>query len=284
VYRRGSFHLSSSQQFPNKSLISHGYLGCSPLHPTVAVSIRTLAVFRQYHRYCPGFSIHAQCKALCHLHGVPYRPYLSAQFSAAFDVYLEILARVEQRVNAVLGRNTPNWRMQNSCPACFYKLKDELPLGFSYLASIDGNNSLKRWASWNPRRLPCVDSREPRLDYWISRRDVDRFQYEVTARAPGSRSRGDDWEDIEKPDSSTMHCIERWRNAGSEERKRMFKVFDESGIFIACCRHRFVLAACDMVQSGELAKYPLAIIDRLLTAYGSDGGLAYDIGCAFAAT
>ena len=32
------------------------------------------------------------------------------------------------------------------------------------------------------------------------------------------------------------------------------------------------------------AKYPLAIIDRLLTVYGSDGGLAYDIGCAFSKT
>jgi ferredoxin-like protein FixX len=51
---------------------------------------------------------------------------------------------VEQKVNAVLARNTPDWRMQNACPACFYKLKDEPPLEFSYLASIDGNNSLKR--------------------------------------------------------------------------------------------------------------------------------------------
>lgn len=32
------------------------------------------------------------------------------------------------------------------------------------------------------------------------------------------------------------------------------------------------------------AKYPLAIINRLLAVYGSDGGLAYDIGCAFATT
>lgn len=69
---------------------------------------------------------------------------------------------------------------------------------------------------------------------------------------PGSRSRTDDWEDVEDPNSSTMHCIEHWRNAGSEAQKKMFKVFDESGIFIACCRHRFVLVACDMVQSGEL--------------------------------
>jgi hypothetical protein len=90
---------------------------------------------------------------------------------------------VEQKVNAVLARNTPDWRMQNACPACFYKLKDEPPLEFFYLASIDGNNSLKRWAKWNSRNVPCADSREPRSDYWISRHDVDRFKYEVTARA-----------------------------------------------------------------------------------------------------
>ena len=29
------------------------------------------------------------------------------------------------------------------------------------------------------------------------------------------------------------------------------------------------------------AKYPLAIVDRLLTLYGPDIGLAYDVGCVF---
>ena len=32
------------------------------------------------------------------------------------------------------------------------------------------------------------------------------------------------------------------------------------------------------------AKYPLAIVDRLLTLYGPDIGLAYDVGCAFETT
>ncbi|KIJ58422.1 hypothetical protein HYDPIDRAFT_74545, partial [Hydnomerulius pinastri MD-312] len=66
--------------------------------------------------------------------------------------------------------------------------------------------------------------------------------------------------------------------------KRMFAVFQESGIFIASCWHRFVLLACDMIRSGELAKYPLAIVDKLLSVYGKNGGCAYDIGCAFATT
>jgi hypothetical protein len=66
-----------SHKFPNESLIYHGYLGCSPLHPTIAISLCTLAAYRQSHRTCPRFSIQAQCKALCHLHDVRYLIVLS---------------------------------------------------------------------------------------------------------------------------------------------------------------------------------------------------------------
>jgi hypothetical protein len=33
---------------------------------------------------------------------------------------------------------------------------------------------------------------------------------------------------------------------------RMWGVFDETGIFLALCRHGFVLLVADMVRSGEL--------------------------------
>jgi hypothetical protein len=32
----------------------------------------------------------------------------------------------------------------------------------------------------------------------------------------------------------------------------MFSVFRKSGIFVAVCRHGFLLSICDMVRSGEL--------------------------------
>ena len=80
----------------------------------------------------------------------------------------------------------------------------------------------------------------------------------------------------------------------------MFAFFDESGIFIASCRHRMVLLVCDMIKSGELyvpfhqscfcpdigprAKYALAIVDQLIDILGSKIGCAYDIGCAFSKT
>jgi hypothetical protein len=98
-------------------------------------------------------------------------------------------------------------------------------------------------------------------------------------------------------------CVERWRNAGPDARKKMFALFAVAGIFLAVCRHGHVLVICDMIRSGELyvsqphlhcshftqllfsrMKYPLAIVERLLQLYGSDICLGYDIMCAFVKT
>ncbi|KAG1789934.1 uncharacterized protein HD556DRAFT_1243055 [Suillus plorans] len=293
LFKRSHSSLQSqpSHRYPNETLIYHGYIGCAPLYPTAAISLRTLAAYRQIHRSCPRFSIQAQVKSLCFLHDTPYRPYLNAQFSAAYDIYLEILHRVKQRHRGALNHDTLNWRMLNSCPACFYKLEDEPVLEFDWLVSIDGNNSLKRWNSTIYGSNPRIDSRKARSDYWIDTCDVDRFKDEVQTRESDymmQRDTNDDnWEDetiAAEGTTPAFSCVNQWRNAGPETQKKMFSVFDESGIFIAACRHRFVVLACDMIRSGELAKYPLAIIDKLLAVYGKNGGCAYDIGCTFSKT
>ncbi|KAG1828058.1 hypothetical protein DFJ58DRAFT_672380 [Suillus subalutaceus] len=273
-----------SHQYPNETLIYYGYIGCSPMYPAVAISLRMLAAYHQSHRTCPHFSIQVQCKTLCFLHDIPYRPYLKTQFTAAYDIYLEILHHVNTRLRRVLNQDTPNWRLLNSCPACFYKLEDEPALDFEWLVSIDGNNSLKRWDSAIYGTTPREDSRIARSDYWVDADAVNKFSNEVKARCVDPNE--DDWQD-DSTDTNipgAFTCVNRWRNAGPETREKMFYVFHESGIFIASCRHRFVLLACDMIQSGELAKYPLAIIDKLLTVCRKNGGCAYDIGCVFSKT
>jgi hypothetical protein len=68
--RKGTFTTCPPHIYPNEALIQLGFIGCSPLFPTVAISLRTLACFRQAHRACPRFSIQAQCKMLCHMHNV----------------------------------------------------------------------------------------------------------------------------------------------------------------------------------------------------------------------
>jgi hypothetical protein len=47
-------------------------------------------------------------------------------------------------------------------------------------------------------------------------------------------------------------CVERWKAAGPEARKKMFALFAISGIFLSVCRHGHVLVMCDMIRSGEL--------------------------------
>ncbi|KAG1739229.1 hypothetical protein EDD22DRAFT_982290 [Suillus occidentalis] len=257
------------------------------MYPTIAISLRTLAAFQQSHRACPRFGIQAQCRTLCFVHDMPYRPYLNTQFSAAYDIYLEIIYRVDQRLQVELKCDTPDWRLLNSCPACFYKLQDEPTLDFDWLVCVDGNNSLKRWDSSIYGNTARLDSRQARSDYWINSETVNKYNYEVKSRNIDSHD--DNWEEepVEADASDglgILTCVDRWRNAGPETRKKMFSVFDESGIFIAACRHRFILLACDMIRSGELAKYPLALIDKLLNVYGKNGGCAYDIGCAFSKT
>ncbi|KAG1727456.1 uncharacterized protein EDB91DRAFT_1239525 [Suillus paluster] len=271
------------------TLIYNGYLGCLPLFLNIAISLHTLAAYRQAHRTYPQFTIQAQCKTLCHLHDMLYHPYLCSQFSAAYDTFLDIVYHVDVLLKQALKHDTPNWRLLNVCPACTYKLVDESPLQFAWFATIDGNNSLKRWASSSPNSVPRDDSHRLRSDYWISREAVDKFKDEVRSRtALDKNDKVDNWEDVrdgkEAPGKAVFHCTAHWCNAGPEQHKKMFSVFDESGIFITACHHCFVLVACNMIHSGELVKYPLAIINHLMAVYGQNGSCAYDIGCAFSKT
>lgn len=45
-----------------------------------------------------------------------------------------------------------------------------------------------------------------------------------------------------------------------ERASKMWSIFDESGIFLALCRHGFVLLVADMVRSGELCVYHVSVI------------------------
>ncbi|KAG1793276.1 uncharacterized protein HD556DRAFT_1443707 [Suillus plorans] len=171
---------------------------------------------------------------------MPYRPYLNSQFSDAYDVYLKILHHVDRCLNEALKRNTPNWRLLNACPCCSYKLEDEPPQAIDWLFCINGNNSLKRWASSTYGLTPRVDSRQPRSDYWVDQAAVDKFKDAVrsglTQPSQDIQDNGEDGVAQQVPESN-FNCTERWQNAGPEQRKKMFAVFDESGIFIAACRH-----------------------------------------------
>ncbi|KAJ7876438.1 hypothetical protein B0H13DRAFT_2236010 [Mycena leptocephala] len=274
--------LTGNDVYIASGLVGQGLIPCSPWTPKVAVTIRLLEMYRIARLRCPTLSIQPWLKTLADLHGMAFRPYSTQQFSTCFDVYLEILKNVDDRVKKALGRDAPDWRLKNGCPACTYKLEGEMKLIFEMLVTMDGNNSLKRvlmkekgvvgengTGKRGGSERPDPRTADAGGTYFLSREKVDWFTKEMLAQF------------AKAPDSG---CQERWKNMSEELTSHMWGIFDETGIFLCLCRHGFVLLVADMVRSGELAKYGLAITDALLDAFGPDLGEGYDIGCEFETT
>ncbi|KII92210.1 hypothetical protein PLICRDRAFT_104028 [Plicaturopsis crispa FD-325 SS-3] len=268
-----------TDRFIASAFVRQGVMPCSPIAPTVGITTDALELYRVAHLRDPHFSIQAFVKTLCDLHSVPFQRHLSRQFSIAFDLYLSIRASVEQAVHTALHRSSPDWRLKHACPACTYKLKDEEPLLFSMLYTQDGNDSLRRVVARSPSdddgklgsssELPTA--RNVQGDRYLSREYVNKWANRNLQNAMG------DSDDPENDKSSDTPCGSRWKNMNQAILDRMWGVFDETGIFLALCRHGFSLLIADMVRSGELAKYPLAITKKLLSTFGDGLGGGYDI-------
>ncbi|KAG2743935.1 hypothetical protein P692DRAFT_201722581, partial [Suillus brevipes Sb2] len=258
-----------------------GVIPCSPISPTTAITMEALNFYRVARQCNPHFSIQAYVRTLCDLQGVQFYPYLSRQFSIALDVYLQILANVDSLVHQAISRSDPIWRLKHACPACTYTLKGEVPLKFSLLYTMDGNDSLKRVLkkldsdddndNAPPRSAELPSTQVVRGDRYLSREYVDQFLADSPADMMAD-------EDEDNP------CAGRWKNMRDEKTRKMWGVFDESGIFMSACRHGFSLLIADMVQSGEQSKYPLAVVSKLLDTFGKDLGGGYDVGCRFKTT
>ncbi|KAJ3765148.1 hypothetical protein FB446DRAFT_655642 [Lentinula raphanica] len=285
------------------ALVKAGYLGTTPINPSIAIALRTLELFYTLRMFKASFSVEAFAKTLCHIRGIPYRRVYRTSLSDAFDIYLTLRRKVDARVTKELGHDTPNYRVLHSCPPCNYKLSGETPLTFERMFVVDGNNSLKWLKSIGNRQV--ADKREfDDSDYYLSSDFVNRFSDEVTkARTTKSTSvqispttpveedDANDWIDVEGDptdgaiaEDDLAHCTDNWKASSAESNKRMWDGFQESGIFASACRHGFILWICDMICSGELAKYPLAIVAKALEVYHTNWLMGYDIGCSFGCT
>ncbi|KAF8491772.1 hypothetical protein JB92DRAFT_3085088 [Gautieria morchelliformis] len=227
-------------------MVRHGYIGTAPLHPSLAFSCQVLELVRVLTARCPQLSLQSFVKSLCDLHRVPYHATFRNHLSTALDAYLGILRQIKAQINMVLQQDRSHWHLKNTCPSCMYVLEEEPKMEFSMLVAMDGNESLKR---------------------------VERAQREKT-------SDGRPIDGVDQPNP----CIERWGNLADDSTKKHLGIFHETGLFVAVCRHGCALVICDMVQSGELAKYGLAVTNELLDAFGPGLMLGYDIGCGFSTT
>ncbi|KAL7283107.1 LOW QUALITY PROTEIN: hypothetical protein ACG7TL_002532 [Trametes sanguinea] len=258
----------SSDESAAVALVRHGYLGNSLVNPSLAISLKTLELLRCLKLVKASFSAEAFAKLICYQYYIPYRPLYWKAIADAFDVYLTICHSTSDRVMKALGRDGPDWRPRNACPACTYKLEDEEPEMFTRLICMDGNNSLKRMAP--PGKRSTGDTRLFQSDYILPCEFVDRYANEVKARQQQPRTdllehtegegSEDDCEDGPDSDGDPTDgatgvpspCASHWKAASADDKKRMWGVFEETGIFACACRHGLILWVVDMVRSGEL--------------------------------
>ncbi|KAG2137761.1 hypothetical protein BD769DRAFT_1626713 [Suillus cothurnatus] len=262
----------------SSALVHQGIMLCSPISPTVGITTEALELYRVVHLRSPQLSIQAFVKTMCDLHGVGFHRHLSRQFSIGFDLYLQIRRCVAAMVAELLRRDSPDFCLKHACPTCTYTLTDEPKLTFSLLNAMDGNDSLKRVLRRSLDTDDCLGTsselptgQQLESDHYLSRTFVDQFTRDSTAA---------DDEVIHSKNS----CEGCWKNMDDAKTKKAWGIYDEMGIFVAVCRHGFSLLVADMVQSGELAKYPLAVVSKLLDVFGRNLGGRYDIGCQFKTT
>ncbi|THU89328.1 hypothetical protein K435DRAFT_821451 [Dendrothele bispora CBS 962.96] len=302
------YDLSRSALIPRDSdteasvaLVHAGYLGNTPEQPSFAISLHTLELLFTIRLYKASFSIEAFTRVLCYTYSLPYRRFYRTAISNSFDVYLNIRRCVDKRVQQALGHDTPNYRVLNSCPACCYKLEDEPELTFSRMWVCDGNNSLRHMAPLGGRRTG--DTRIfHESNYFLSAEYVDCFADEVKPKPEHHKSNENDDDDENdedqdndglenggdptdgSADASLSSCTKNWKAASADSKKRMWNVFVETGLFASACRHGFILWLADMIRSGELAKYGLAMVAKSLEVLDDGWVMAYDIGCSFSST
>jgi hypothetical protein len=162
------------------TLVKQGLIPCAPYYPTVAFTVRTLELFHAERMRNPRLGKQGFLRSLNDLHGIAPKPYLQKQFTAAYDVYLHAREVLRIRVETAANRNVENWRLENACPCCLYKVEGEAVLDPPFFA-MDGNNSLKRvdrreyHTTEDGKRVPgpsveAIDNRKPPRDYYIPRR------------------------------------------------------------------------------------------------------------------
>ncbi|KIK35300.1 hypothetical protein CY34DRAFT_26644 [Suillus luteus UH-Slu-Lm8-n1] len=248
-----SLTIESLDRFVASALVCQGIVPCSLISPSVGITVNALELYCVARLRSPHFSIQAYIKSICDLHGTVFQRYLSRQFSIAFDLYLQIRTWVDALVSAALNRNSSDWNLRNMCPCCTYELEGEPPMIFRLLYTMDGNDSFKRVC----HQLMGADG-----DYTGP-----------SIKLPTTQQVGN---------NQYLACdyVNMWANAAEDEGG----VYDETGIFVAVCRHGFYLLIANMVQSGERAKYLLAVVAKLLNVFGADLGGRYDIGCQFKTT
>ncbi|KAF8586864.1 hypothetical protein K439DRAFT_1646075 [Ramaria rubella] len=260
-----------------------GVFLCVLPRPRPCIStVNCLELYHQIRCRQSSFSLQAMAKVLCALHNViTFSNTFRNQLSIPFDVYLDIQCSIQEVVNDALGWRSPNWHLLNACPPCSYKgcIQGESKLTPERMQAMDGNSLLKRVETMGHTDTHVFES-----DYFISPSDINRFKDDVKIR-PGTIKATTlvNKEDPPPHGFEQTVCTENWIAANTVSTETV-KIFEQTGVFVLVCRHGLIQTLVEMRWSGELAKYGLATLNKILDMFGDDQTVRYDITCSHVAT
>ncbi|KAG1850194.1 hypothetical protein DFJ58DRAFT_716828 [Suillus subalutaceus] len=244
------------------------------------VNIFTLSTCATFHRLEDSLSPVQSLVSAGFLGNAPHNPSIAISLrtlehyrllrlckpSLSIEAFAKVICDSYLTLDTALGRDAPNWRVLNACPPCSYELNGEPPLKFT------------------PKRMMGIGDQQcgntqvyDESDYMLPRTVIDRFTNEVlqsrSAHQVNDRPDDDTISEAEE-DVSWAHiiaedCSKNWKAAADDDKKRI---------------HGFILWYADMIRSGELAKYPLAIVAKVLEIISECTLGAYDIGCGYSST
>ncbi|KAF8869625.1 hypothetical protein CPB85DRAFT_1262114 [Mucidula mucida] len=214
----------STDPYTATAFVRHGLLPCAPLHPKLAITVRTMEFFRRARLHAPRFSLQAFSATLSDFHERPTRKSFSQQLT----------------------------------------VDNEPPMKYAMHGAIDGNNSLVRVELKTEIKEAAAMDTGAAEAASKETEDVGSPEGDGAAASKAVEKTKTAEPMVSSGEPEDSGCEDRWHNMVNDMSSKMWGIYKETGIFLGVCRHGMVLLATDMIRSGELSKYPLAVIERLL--------------------
>lgn len=122
---------------------------------------------------------------------------------------------------------------------------------------FDGNNSLSHMAPLGGRQIG--DTHLFKSDYYLEPDYINTFASQSNTLPlddanvdPTSQTHTGEDPGPLNTSLATSACMDNWKAAAADAKKKSWGIFEETGIFASACRHGLILWIGDMVRSGEL--------------------------------
>ncbi|KAL5512070.1 hypothetical protein ACEPAG_3591 [Sanghuangporus baumii] len=100
-FRKISFPLDREKGL-TITMLRHGYVANAPLHPELGISVELLKLFSAINGRCGNVGVNPFVRSICDYQQILFKSFYLTSFSNAFDVYAELLYRIDKKLDVVL--------------------------------------------------------------------------------------------------------------------------------------------------------------------------------------